>query len=164
MRCWMNWLVVAAAVALIGGCASPKLPQILAAKAVPDQIQAGDSCSLIVSTNGIASDKFRIHWQAAKGAKVASPGDSMTTLYAPEKPGAFKVTVTVTNAAGKIATQTVSVTVGQATSVYSGSLGDDQGIGTGRPPKTPRVRPSRRNPGQGGQTPSRRANPTGGTQ
>jgi hypothetical protein len=141
--------------ALLGGCAASTPPQILSVKAVPDTIQAGDSCRLVVSTNGTPSDKFKIHWQG-KGGKVSSPSDSVATFTASANTGSYKVTVTVTNPASKVASQAVQVQVTGATSLFSGSLGDDEDVGTPHHAGKLHVK------AKGGQTPSPRSKSAGG--
>jgi hypothetical protein len=109
-------------VVAVAGCKRNQPPSIIAVKAFPDQLSVGDSTDLIVSVSDPENEPLKYKW-SAKDGKLADGKDSVARWLAPDRPGKYKIQVTVTDKRGATDTRTLELSVGKAPQVYSGSLG-----------------------------------------
>jgi ABC-type uncharacterized transport system YnjBCD substrate-binding protein len=116
---WFAALVAAAI--LVGGCAKNQPPEVIAVKAFPDEVSAGENVDLLVTASDPEHAKLQYKW-TAKDGKLSGKEDSTATWTSPEKPGKYEVKVVVTDPKGAKAEKSVEIRVLPSGSVYSGSL------------------------------------------
>lgn len=110
-----------AVAALVGSCNRNQPPEITAAKAFPEQVEAGAAVELIVTATDPEGGKLKYSWKCKDG-RLSGSQDSTAVWTAPDKPNDYKVTVTVRDTKGASVTKTIDVKVAKAVSRYSGSL------------------------------------------
>jgi hypothetical protein len=116
------WLAAMAAGALLlGGCAKNKPPEIVALKSFPDEVSAGTTAELHLTAGDPEHGKLKYTWTAKDGT-LSGALDSSATWMPPDKPGSYKIAVTVTDPKGATADKSVDIKVLPTRSMYSGSL------------------------------------------
>jgi len=118
-RTWFAVLV--AAIVLVGACAKNQPPEVIALKAFPDEVSAGESIDLLATVSDPEHGKLMFKW-TAKDGKISGKEDSTATWTPPDKPGKYEIKVTVTDPKGAKADKSVEVRVLPSGQVYSGSL------------------------------------------
>jgi hypothetical protein len=111
----------AAGLVLLGGCARNKPPEVVAVKAFPDEVSVGDTVELLGRGSDPERGKLKYKW-TSKDGKLVRDEDTTAAWVTPNKPGSYKVTLTVTDPKGLKDEKSVDIKVLVASQMYTGSL------------------------------------------